>query len=102
MIHAVGPVWRGGGSGEPELLSSCYRRAIELGAEQGCERIALPAISTGIFGYPLEQAALVALDSVGQALDRHPTVLEARFWLFDQRAFDVFADALEGTGAAGA
>jgi O-acetyl-ADP-ribose deacetylase (regulator of RNase III) len=94
VIHAVGPVWRGGGEGEPELLASCYRRAIELAAEHGCKRVAFPAISAGIYGYPLEQAAEVALRATAEAMERHPEVEEARFWLFDQRAFGAFSDAL--------
>jgi O-acetyl-ADP-ribose deacetylase len=94
VIHAVGPVWRGGGQGEPELLASCYRRAIELAAEHGCRRVAFPAISAGIYGYPLEQAAEVALRATREALERHPGVEEARFWLFDQRAYDAFSETL--------
>ena len=94
MIHAVGPVWRGGGQGEPELLASCYRRAIELAAEHGCRRVAFPAISAGIYGYPLEQAAEVALNATREALERHPRVEEARFWLFDKRAYGVFSETL--------
>ena len=68
VIHAVGPVWRGGGEGEPELLASAYRRAIALAAEHGDRRVALPAISAGIYGYPLEQAAEVALGAARAAL----------------------------------
>jgi O-acetyl-ADP-ribose deacetylase (regulator of RNase III) len=94
VIHAVGPVWRGGGDGEPELLASCYRRAIELAAEHGCERVAFPAISAGVYGYPLAQAAQVAIDATRAALDDHPEVQEARFWLFGLPAFDAFAAAL--------
>ncbi len=94
VIHAVGPVWRGGGEGEPELLASCYRRAIELAAEHGCRRVAFPAISAGVYGYPLAQAAQVAIDATRAALDDHPQVEEARFWLFGQRAFDAFDAAL--------
>jgi O-acetyl-ADP-ribose deacetylase len=94
VIHAVGPVWRGGGEGEAELLASCHRRAIELAAEHGCRRVAFPAISTGVFGYPLEQAAKVAIAATRAALDEHPEVQEARFWLFDRRAYDAFAAAL--------
>src|SRR4051812_35235248 len=55
VIHAVGPVWHGGDEGEPELLASCYRRAVELAAERSCRRVALPAISAGVYGYPLGQ-----------------------------------------------
>jgi O-acetyl-ADP-ribose deacetylase (regulator of RNase III) len=94
VIHAVGPVWRGGGEGEPELLASCYRRAIELAAGHGCRRVAFPAISAGVYGYPLEQAAEVALRATAEAMERHPEIEEARFWLFDQRAYDAFSEAL--------
>lgn len=94
VIHAVGPVWHGGDEGEPELLASCYRRSIELAAEHGCARVALPAISAGVYGYPLAQAAQVALDATRAALAEHPPVRDARFWLFGRRAYDEFARAL--------
>jgi len=95
VIHAVGPVWRGGGSGEAELLASCYRRAIELAAAHGCERVAFPAISTGIYGYPLDEAAAVAVAATTEALANAPSVTEARFWLFGDEAFRAFSNALE-------
>ena len=98
VIHAVGPVWRGGGRGEPELLASCYRRAIELASEHGCRRVALPAISAGVFGYPLEQAARVALEATAEAMERHPDVEEARFWLYNEPALQAFEAAL-GSGS---
>jgi O-acetyl-ADP-ribose deacetylase (regulator of RNase III) len=95
IIHAVGPVWHGGDDGEPELLASCYRRSIELAAAHDCARVAFPAISTGVFGYPLADAASVALESTRAAMAAHPDVKEARFWLFDQHAYDLFASRLE-------
>jgi O-acetyl-ADP-ribose deacetylase len=93
VIHAVGPVWRGGDDGEPQQLASCHRRAIELAAEHGCARVAFPAISTGVYGYPLDLAAEVALRATTEALDEHPEVEEARFWLFGDDAYAAFATA---------
>jgi O-acetyl-ADP-ribose deacetylase len=98
IIHAVGPVWHGGERGEASLLASCYRRAIELAGERDCRRVAFPAISTGIFGYPLQPAADVALTATREAMARRPGVDEARFWLFDAAAYDVFAAALARAG----
>jgi O-acetyl-ADP-ribose deacetylase (regulator of RNase III) len=94
VIHAVGPVWRGGGNGEAELLASCYRRAIELADEAGDQRVAFPAISTGIYSYPLDEAAHVAVGATREALDAHPNVEEARFWLFGDEAYRAFEAAL--------
>jgi O-acetyl-ADP-ribose deacetylase (regulator of RNase III) len=94
VIHAVGPVWRGGDSREPELLASCYERAVELAAAHDCPRIAFPAISTGVYAYPLPEAASVALTATRHAMTAHPTVLEARFWLFDDAAYSAFSDSL--------
>jgi O-acetyl-ADP-ribose deacetylase (regulator of RNase III) len=98
IIHAVGPVWHGGGHGEAELLASCYRRAIELAAIDDCARVALPAISTGVYGYPLDEGASVAIGATSAAMASHPRVVEARFWLYDDRAYEAFAAAL-GRGA---
>jgi O-acetyl-ADP-ribose deacetylase len=94
VIHAVGPVWRGGDEGEPELLASCHRRAIELAAANGCGRVAFPAISAGVYGYPLERAAAVAVQATGKALAEHKSVEEARFWLFSDAAYEAFEAAL--------
>ena len=95
LIHAVGPRWRGGEDGEDATLAACYRRAVELASEHGCATVAFPAISTGIYGYPIAEAARIAIDATDAAMAEHPDVARARFWLFDQRAHDVFAAALE-------
>jgi O-acetyl-ADP-ribose deacetylase len=95
LIHAVGPVWHGGDEREPWLLASCYRRALELAAEHDCTHIALPAISTGVYGYPMDEAARVALTSSRKGLDFHPSISEARFWLFDELALSIFRRELE-------
>lgn len=98
IVHAVGPIWHGGERGEPELLASCFERAIAAAAERGGRRVALPAISTGIYRYPLERAAHVALTATARALARHPEVVEARFWLFDERAHAAFARVRDDLG----
>ena len=82
VIHAVGPVWRGGGEGEPELLASAYRSALRLAAEHGVRSIAFPAISTGIFGYPLEEAAGVAVSAVRASGEPGFTVQQVVFACF--------------------
>lgn len=94
VIHTVGPVWQGGDRGEAELLASCYSRSIELAAEHACHSIAFPAISTGVFGYPLAQAASVATSSTSEALAGHERPREARFWLSSDEAFAVFESEL--------
>jgi O-acetyl-ADP-ribose deacetylase (regulator of RNase III) len=88
VIHAVGPVWRGGGHGEPEQLASAYRRALEVGASLGCRTVAFPALSTGIFGYPAELAAPVALGAVRELDARFE---EVRFVFLEERVREVFA-----------
>jgi O-acetyl-ADP-ribose deacetylase len=94
VIHTVGPVWRGGGSGEPSLLASCHRRSLELAASLGCTTVAFPAISTGVYGYPVELAAQVALTTTADALAELEGLERVTFVLFDRRAYDAFAAAL--------
>ena len=94
VIHAVGPIWKGGQDGEAELLGSCYRRCIALAAQHGCARVAFPAISAGVYGYPLDRAAAVAIAATREALETHPLVQEARFWLFGDAACAAFENAL--------
>jgi O-acetyl-ADP-ribose deacetylase len=94
VIHAVGPIWRGGGEGEAELLASCHRRAIELAAEQGCTLVAFPAISTGAYGYPVNLAAPVAITATREALAAHPSVELARFVFRDELTLAPYREAL--------
>jgi O-acetyl-ADP-ribose deacetylase (regulator of RNase III) len=100
VIHAVGPVWHGGRSGEPELLASVHRRVVEVADELGCASVALPAISCGIYGYPAELAATVALTAAASALEAHPNVTLVRFVFLDDGLRRVFADAAETLGMA--
>jgi O-acetyl-ADP-ribose deacetylase len=90
VIHAVGPVWRGGGHGEAELLAKCYRRSLELANEYELKSIAFPAISTGAYGYPLNEAARVATDSVTNWLHGDSTVDKVVFVCFDERAISTY------------
>ena len=95
VIHTVGPVWRGGGAGEPELLASCHRRVLEVAGELDCASVAFPAISTGLYGYPVERAAPVAVAAVREALGA-PVEL-VRFVLFSDDHLAAFARAVAET-----
>jgi O-acetyl-ADP-ribose deacetylase len=97
VIHAVGPVWNGGDANEDALLASCYREAIELARERGLRSIAFPSISTGIYGFPADRAARIAVTTVTDELARNPASLErVIFCCFDTRAADLHQAALTG------
>jgi O-acetyl-ADP-ribose deacetylase len=104
VIHTVGPYWTGGAGGEAELLASCHARSLEIAAELGCRTVAFPAISCGIFGYPAERAAPVAIGATAEALGRLPQIELVRF-VFHGRGSDhirrAFEAALERVGQAG-
>ncbi len=96
VFHAVGPVYRDGRHGEPEALASCYRRCLELAEEHGVRSIVFPAISAGVYGYPLNQVAEIALKEVAAVLGRADcTVERAIFALFGAQAFQAFQTAAE-------
>jgi O-acetyl-ADP-ribose deacetylase len=90
VIHAVGPMWSGGDRGEPELLASAHRRALEVAEKLGCRTVAFPAISTGIYGYPVELAAPVAVAAAKEFEDR---IDEIRFVFLDEATRDLYANA---------
>ncbi|WP_047948778.1 O-acetyl-ADP-ribose deacetylase, partial [Pseudomonas aeruginosa] len=83
VIHTVGPVWRGGDNGEAELLASCYRRSLALAEQAGAASVAFPAISCGIYGYPLEQAAAIAVEEVCRQRPAHSSLEEIVLVAFD-------------------
>jgi O-acetyl-ADP-ribose deacetylase (regulator of RNase III) len=95
VIHAVGPVWNGGTSGEPQLLQSAYTSSLELAAEHGCRSIAFPSLSTGAYRYPIDQAAQIALSCCWEFLSADERLLQVRFVLFDEPALQVFQDCLQ-------
>jgi O-acetyl-ADP-ribose deacetylase (regulator of RNase III) len=95
VFHAVGPIWRGGVAGESDLLASAYRRCLELAVEHSCRSIAFPALSTGVYGYPMDLAAERSLSAVREFLLQNQQPELVRFVLFDGGSFGAFARALE-------
>jgi O-acetyl-ADP-ribose deacetylase (regulator of RNase III) len=96
VIHAVGPVWSGGGSGEEAVLEGAYRSAVRVADGLGLRTIAFPSISTGIYGYPIDLAAPIAVRAVRKALAAADHVDDAVFVLFDAITYEAYRDALEG------
>lgn len=95
VFHAVGPVWKGGKSDEPAQLSSAYRKCLQLAVEHNCQSIAFPAISTGVYGYPVDLAANVALKTCIDFQKWHKQPQEIRFVLFSEGAYGAFARSLD-------
>lgn len=95
VIHAVGPVWRGGRQGEPELLASCYRRALEIAAAKEIRSIAFPGIATGIYGYPVELAAPLAVATVRASLQEFAAIREVVFCCFSLHDLHVYEGILK-------
>ncbi len=90
VIHTVGPIWRGGNNGEPEKLASCYRKSMEVAVANGVQTIAFPAISTGVYGYPLEEAAQIAVSQVVECLNEMPSIKNVTFVLFGAKNYDIY------------
>ena len=98
VIHTPGPVWHGGGYGEPELLASCYRSCLELASQNGCETVDFPSISTGVYHFPLEKAAEIAIGTIAAFLREHPEIRRVRMVCFDLRTKAFYDRALEKLG----
>jgi O-acetyl-ADP-ribose deacetylase (regulator of RNase III) len=95
VIHAVGPRWRGGRSGEPEQLASCYRASLKLAVEHGVKTIAFPAISCGIYGYPVDQAARIAVREVSRFLEGNQSLEKVHLVCFGRDVLEAYRRALE-------
>jgi O-acetyl-ADP-ribose deacetylase (regulator of RNase III) len=94
VIHTVGPVWDGGGYGEAQLLANCYRHSLSLGMRHRIKTIAFPAISTGVFGYPMKEAAAIAADETERFLRSQDSITQVIFVCFDREAYDIYAAAV--------
>lgn len=94
VIHTVGPIWRGGAQRENELLENCYQNSLRLAEENGLESIAFPSISTGAYGFPIQQASRIAIDTVRECLSRSRSVQRVVFVCFSQTDFEVYKSRL--------
>ena len=94
VIHTVGPVWRGGSKGEPQLLASCYESSLGVALKEGAKTIAFPAISCGVYGYPLSQAATIAVKETANFLELHDQIETVYFVCYDDAMFEAYQHAL--------
>ncbi|MDO5133031.1 MAG: O-acetyl-ADP-ribose deacetylase [Eubacteriales bacterium] len=95
VIHTVGPIWRGGNRKEPELLAACYRNSLQVAVDHGIRRVAFPSISTGVYSYPLKEAAEIAVAAVSGFIADHPGELDLVEWvLFDRNTYAAYNNAL--------
>jgi O-acetyl-ADP-ribose deacetylase len=99
VVHAVGPVWRGGGAGEGEVLARCYLSAIEQASAKDARAVAFPAVSTGIYGFPPERAAPIAARAVAETLAHHPGIGEVVFCCFSPASAELHRRAIEAVSA---
>ncbi len=94
IIHTVGPVWRGGKHNEEQLLESAYRRSLEVAVENGVKTIAFPNISTGVYGFPKDKAADIAIKTVRTFLENHPEIEKVYFVAYDRKNYDIYKEKL--------
>jgi O-acetyl-ADP-ribose deacetylase (regulator of RNase III) len=95
VIHTVGPVWNGGSKGEPQKLASCYKNSLDLAVEHRCKTVAFPNISTGVYGYPKEKAAIIAADEVTKYLSNNKSIEQVIFVCFDEESKRIFDRILD-------
>ena len=95
IIHTVGPIWSGGSQNENEILASCYRESLKLASENNIKTIAFPAISTGVYSFPSEQAAEIAIHEVNKYLESHPEIEKVFFICFDEKTYQVYFELIE-------
>ena len=100
IIHTPGPIWNGGKSGEDALLASCYRNSLAAAAGLGCKTVAFPSISTGVYHFPVERAARIAIAAIGDFLASHPEIERVTMVCFDRATLAVYQDALAEAGQA--
>lgn len=99
VIHTPGPIWHGGGSNEAELLAGCYRSSLELASAHGCKTVDFPSISTGVYRFPLDKAAAIAIGTIKDWLSAHPELERVRMVCFDERTLKVYQAALDSLEA---